>query len=98
MYHMQGQANVGANIGGTSKQQAGAAARPGGASGVGGMSIAEQAAQMAARRGKPPAAPMTVTQSSSMVRSTQPPATNAVTVKNVFSEVDLIIGGTCITL
>ena len=62
---MQGQASLGA----TNKQQAGAAARPGGASGDGGMTIAEQAAQMAARRGKPPAAPGMVTQSSSMVCS-----------------------------
>lgn len=67
---LQGQASVGA----TNEQQAGAAARPGGASGAGGMSIAEQAAQMAARRGKPPAVPVTATQSSSLAEAHSMPS------------------------
>ena len=58
---MQGQARA------TNKQNAGVAARPPGGNGGGVVSIAEQAAQMAARRVKPPTVPVAAIQSSSMV-------------------------------
>ncbi|DBA76416.1 TPA: hypothetical protein ACH3X1_010119 [Trebouxia sp. C0004] len=51
---------------GTNKQNAGEAARPPGGNGGGVLSIAEQAAQMAARRVKPPTVPIAAIQSSSM--------------------------------
>ncbi len=60
---MQGQASAA----GTNKQNAGVAARPPGASDGGVLSIAEQAAQMAARRVKPPTVPVAAIQSSSTV-------------------------------
>ena len=58
---MQGQASA------ANKPNAGVAARAPGANVGGVLSIAEQAAQMAARRVKPPTVPVAATQSSSMV-------------------------------
>ena len=58
---MQGQASD------INKQNAGVAARPSGGNGGGVVSIAEQAAQMAARRVKPPTVPVAAIQSSSTV-------------------------------
>ncbi len=60
---MQGQASAV----GTNKQDAGVAARPPGGNDGGVLSIAEQAAQMAARRVKPPTVPVAAIQSSSTV-------------------------------
>jgi len=60
---MQGQASAA----GTNKPNAGVAARPPGGNVGGVLSIAEQAAQMAARRVKPPTVPVAATQSSSTV-------------------------------
>ncbi len=60
---MQGQASAP----GTNKPNAGVAARPPGGNGGGVLSIAEQAAQMAARRVKLPTVPVAAIQSSSPV-------------------------------